>query len=81
MRLGESIFRIDIEPMLIFEYHPERPHSFTFFCALLDLEVRSKFPLSQIILSFVAGGRKSCLGQQSALIWPFLDLTDTMKVL
>jgi hypothetical protein len=82
MRLGKPIFRIDIESILIVEYHPEHPHSFTFFCPLLDLEGRSKFWRRQIILSFFAAGRKgSCLGQQSALSWPFRYLSDTRKVL
>jgi hypothetical protein len=54
MRLGKPIFRIDIESILIVEYDLERPHCFTFFYPLLDLQGRSKFSdlPRQIILSF-----------------------------
>jgi hypothetical protein len=84
MRLGESIFRLDIKSILIVEYHPERPHSFTFFCPLLDLQGPSKFSRlpRQIILSLLeVGRRRRCLGQQLALIWPFRYLANERKVL
>jgi hypothetical protein len=38
--MAVSIFCIDIESILIAAYSRERPHSFTFFSALLDREGR-----------------------------------------
>jgi hypothetical protein len=67
MRLGESIFRIDLESILIIEYQRECPHSLTFVYALLDPQGRGLCGKTVWIFRFfqVSVGRSVCRAQPS----------------